>query len=148
MQSQFDITNIVPQQPPVPSEPNPGTADLLRQILEVQREQLAHMQATAAAHDTSGRWRALLNRWREEYPDLPEACREALPILERAYGGILSALAEELRQNGSDALDNDFALQDFLDRYGMRLGQMGNIVNLVAPLAEVAQQQQQQNESS
>ena len=62
MQSQFDITNIVPQNPPVPSEPNPGAADLLRQILDVQREQLAHMQATAAAHDTSGRWRALLNQ--------------------------------------------------------------------------------------
>jgi hypothetical protein len=148
MQSQFDITNIVQQKPPAPPEPNPGTADLLRQILEVQREQLAQMQATAAAHDTSGRWRALLARWREEFPGLPEACREALPILERAYGGILSALAEELCQNGSDALDNDFALQDFLDRYGLRLGQMGNIVNLVAPLAEVAQQQQQQNESS
>ena len=148
MQSQFDITSIAQPKPPAPPEPNAGMADLLRQLLEVQREQLAHMQATAAAHDTSGRWRALLARWREEFPGLPEACREALPILERAYGGILFALAEELRQNGSDALDNDFALQDFLDRYGLRLGQMGNIVNLVAPLAEVAQQQQQQNESS
>ena len=147
MQSQFDITSYVPQAPPAPPEPAPGMADLLRQILDVQRETLAHMQATAAAHDTSGRWRALLARWREEFPGLPEACRYALPILERAYGSILSNLAEELRQNGTDALDNDFALQDFLDRYGMRLGQMGNIVNLVAPLAEVAQQQQQ-NESS
>jgi hypothetical protein len=148
MQSQFDITSVGVPPTPTPSGVNPAVTDLLRQILEVQREQLAHMQATAAAHDTSGRWRALLARWREEYPGLPEACRQALPILEKAYGGILSALAEELRQNGNDALDNDFALQDFLDRYGMRLGQMGNIVNLVAPLAEVAQQQQQQKESS
>ena len=148
MQSQFDITSAGVPPVPVPSDLNPAVADLLRQILDVQREQLAHWQATAAAHDTSGRWRALLARWREEFPSLPEACREALPILEKAYGGILATLAEELRQNGSDALDNDFALQDFLDRYGMRLGQMGNIVNLVAPLAEVAQQQQQQNESS
>ncbi len=147
MQSQFDITSVAAPAPPAPSEPAPAMTELLRQLLEVQREQLAHMQATAAAHDTSGRWRAMLARWREDFPGLPEACRNALPILERAYGSILSSLAEELRQNGSDALDNDFALQDFLDRYGMRLGQMGNIVNLVAPLAEVAQQQQQ-NESS
>jgi hypothetical protein len=147
MQSQFDITSVVQPAAPVPPEPAPAMTELLRQLLEVQREQLAHMQATAAAHDTSGRWRSMLARWREEFPGLPEACRHALPILELAYGSILSALAEELRQNGSDALDNDFALQEFLDRYGMRLGQMGNIVNLVAPLAEVAQQQQQ-NESS
>ncbi len=147
MQSQFDVTSYTKPTPPVPSDPNLATAELLRQILEVQRELLAHQQATAAAHDTSGRWRALLARWREEFPGLPEACRNALPILERAYGGILLALAEELRQNGPDALDNDFALQDFLDRFGLRLGQMGNIINLVAPLAEVAQQQQQ-NEAS
>jgi hypothetical protein len=148
MQSQFDITNVVAPAAPTPADPASPLSELLRQLLDVQREQLAHMQATAAAHDTSGRWRAMLARWREEFPSLPEACRNALPILERAYGSILAALAEELRANGDDALDNDFALQDFLDRYGMRLGQMGNIVNLVAPLAEVAQQQQQQNESS
>ena len=149
MQQQFDITSYAKPAAPVPTDPNLAVVDMLRQILEVQREQLAHQQATAAAHDTSGRWRALLARWREEFPGLPEACRDALPILERAYGGILLSLAEELRQNGPDALDNDFALQDFLDRYGLRLGQMGNIVNLVAPLAEVAQQQQQQpNEPS
>ena len=37
-------------------------------------------------------------------------------------------------------LDTDFALQDFLDRYGMRLGQLGTIINLVAPLAEAGAQ--------
>jgi hypothetical protein len=31
-------------------------------------------------------------------------------------------------------------LQDFLDRYGLRLGQLGNILNLVAPLAEAGPQ--------
>ena len=67
MQSQFDITSYVPQAPPAPHEPAPGMADLLRQILDVQRETLAHMQATAAAHDTSGRWRALLARWRAQH---------------------------------------------------------------------------------
>jgi hypothetical protein len=57
---------------------------------------------------------------------------------------LISSLVEELRREGEDALDNDFALQDFLDRYGMRLGQLGNILNLVAPLAESANQQNQQ----
>jgi hypothetical protein len=140
MRAQFDVASFSPSPPPLPAESSSPLADLLRQLLEVQREQLAQLQASAAAHDTGARWRALLARWREDFPGLPEACREALPILERAYGSILTQLADELRQNGEDAFESEFALQDFLDRYGMRLGQMGNILNLVAPLAEAASQ--------
>jgi hypothetical protein len=140
MQSHLDVDTYPPPlagtPPPVATE----LSDLLRQLLEVQREQLAQLRATAAAHDAGARWRSLLARWRQDFPELPAACRQALPLLERAYGGIIAALVEELRQNGDDALDNDFALQDFLDRYGMRLGQLGNIINLVGPLAEAGAQ--------
>jgi hypothetical protein len=127
---------------PPPAAPDPAAASgaemahLLRQILEVQREQLTHLQAFSAAHDTSSRWRAFLARWREDFSDLPEACRQSVPILERTYGKLIAELTEHLCQNGDDALETDFALQDFLDRYGMRLAQLGTILNLVAPLAE------------
>ncbi len=114
------------------------TENLLRQILEVERQQLTLLQASAAAHDTGSRWRAFLDRWRQDFPELPESCREAVPILERTYGALIAELSEHLRKNGNDALDNDFALQDFLDRYGMRLAQLGTILNLVAPLAEAS----------
>jgi hypothetical protein len=136
---QFDIASFNPQTAPVnPPDANTPPAELLRQILEVQKQHLAHAQAWAAANDPGARWRALVARWREDFPALPETCREVLPTLERAYGAILMSLVEELRQQGHDALDNEFALQDFLDRYGMRLGQLGNILNLVAPLSEAA----------
>jgi hypothetical protein len=134
---QFDVAGVTP--PPPGDNPGPpavSTNDLLRELIGVQREQLNQLRATA--QDAGVRWRALVARWKEEFPRLPEACRLALPTLERAYGAILAALADELHQNGSDALDSEFALQDFLDRYGMRLGQIGNILNLVAPLAEAA----------
>lgn len=141
MQSQFDVTYTVPPTPTTAPGPNAEVADLLRQILEVQREQLAQTRAAAAAHDAGARWRSLLARWKQEFPELPAACRQAMPILERAYGGIIASLVEELRQNGEDALENDFALQDFIDRYGMRLGQLGNILNLVGPLADASNPQ-------
>jgi hypothetical protein len=109
--------------------------DLLRQILEVQREQLAYSRAAAAAHDMAGRWRSFLSRWQQEFPGLSESCRKALPQLERCYGQLIRDLTDRL--NDDDAsLDNDFALQEFLDRYGMRLAQLGTILNLVGPLAE------------
>ena len=141
MQFQFNVTPMTqPTAPEPPGVPPAETADLLRQILEVQRQQLSLMQASAAAHDVASRWRAFLARWREDFPDLGESCRLVLPVLERSYGALISELAEHLRQNGNGALDNDFALQEFLDRYGMRLAQLGTILNLVAPLAESSSQ--------
>jgi hypothetical protein len=112
--------------------------DLLRQILEVQREQLGYQRAAAAAHDMTARWRAFLSRWQNEFPDLSENCRKAMPILERCYGQMITDLTERI---DDDPLDNEFAVQEFLDRYGMRLAQLGTILNLVAPLAEAGASQ-------
>jgi hypothetical protein len=70
---------------------------------------------------------------------LAGTCKEVLPALERAYGALIGRLVEELREQGDDSFETDFALQDFLDRYGMRLGQLGHILNLVGPLADAAQ---------
>ncbi|HEV3258923.1 MAG TPA: hypothetical protein VG013_18780 [Gemmataceae bacterium] len=138
MTTQLDIAPFVAAAE-VPAEPAhpPETVDLLRQILEVQREHLAFLRA---AHDAGSRWRAFAARWRDDFPNLAESCREALPVLERSYGALIAELAEHLRQQGSGALDNDFSLQEFLDRYGMRLAQLGTLLNLVAPLAEAAAQ--------
>jgi hypothetical protein len=136
MQFQFGV----PQPPPnIPPEPD-NTAELLRQMLEVQKELLAVHKAMLAAMDGNARWRILLNRWREDFPTLSESARDALPVLERAYASILSSLVDDLRDRGADGIDNEFALQEFLDRYGMRLGQMSHLLNLVSPLAEMAQQ--------
>ena len=124
-----------PPPPPAATE----TVDLLRQLLEVQREQLNYQRAAAAAHDVSARWRAYLTRWQQEFPDLGEACRKAMPDLERSFGKLIAELTNCVNDD-DEAIDNDFALQEFLDRYGMRLAQLGNILNMVAPLAEASSQ--------
>ena len=116
---------------------NPDVADLLRQILEIQREQLACLRASAAAHDTAARWRAFLSRWQQELPDLSEGCRKAMPQLERSYGHLIHELTTRLNEDAYD-LENEFSLQEFLDRNGMRLAQLGTIINLIAPLGEAA----------
>ncbi len=145
MQFQFDIASTYPTtSEAASSSPTPANVEmlaLLRQILEVQREHLSFLRAT---HDANARWRAFLARWREDFPELPESCQQALPILERSYSALISELAEYLRQDGTETLDTDFALQEFLDKYGMRLAQLGTILNLVAPLAEASQQGESQ----
>lgn len=137
---QFDMSAATFPTPDSTSAPATEVHDLLRQILEVQRDQLAHLRAFLGAHDGTARWRAFLERWRQDFADLPETCRQALPILERSYGKLIAELTDQLCQNGSDALENDFALQEFLDRYGMRLTQLGTILNMVAPFAEAGSQ--------
>jgi hypothetical protein len=138
MNFQIDVTSALP--PPTAEQPHPAapqeTLEVLRQILEVQREQLAYQKAAAQAHDMSSRWRAFLSRWKEEFPGLSEACKKALPALERTYGQLIVELTDHLNVDENDALDNDFTLQEFLDRYGMRLAQLGTILNLVGPLAD------------
>ena len=139
MNFQIDVSSTIPQAPVEPPQPPtpapPEVLDLLRQMLEVQREQLAYQRAAAAAHDMTARWRAYLSRWQDEFPDLSHGCRKAMPHLERCYGQMITDLTEKLSEE--DSLDNEFAVQEFLDRYGMRLAQLGTILNLVAPLAEV-----------
>ena len=138
MNFQMDVTPVLPPTaPPAAPTPDPETITLLKQILEVQREHLAYLRA---AHDVGSRWRAFMARWREDFPDLATSCKEVVPLLEKSYGALISELADQLRQQGDNALENDFALQEFLDRYGMRLAQLGTILNLVAPLAESSSQ--------
>jgi hypothetical protein len=145
MNFQFELTPATP----LPAGPPPATVaegvDLLRQMLDVQKEQLKQLRAS---HDMGGRWRAFLNRWQDEFPDLAVACRKALPIIERAYGKLMADLTDTVCQEGGDALDTDFALQEFLDRYGMRLAQLGTILNLVGPLAEAGSQGESQGEAT
>lgn len=142
MQFQFDVApHNLPEVPTVLPLPD-DTADLLRQILEVQKEQLAMQKATAAAHDMGARWRAFLARWQEDYPDLPDICRRAVPVLERSYTTLLSDLGDHLRE---EEVDNDFALEQVLDRYGMRIGQLGALLSLVSSLADAAPKEESQS---
>ena len=141
MHFQFEVASAAASQTVTPGAvpPSGDTADLLRQILEVQREQLHLTRQRLAAHDAGGKWRTVLARWKDDFADLPGACRTVLPQLERAYIALIAELAETLRGRDDDPLDNEFAMGEFLDRYGPRLNQLGTILQVVGPLAELAE---------
>lgn len=147
MQFQIDIGSQDPAAPAPPLVPDQPT-DLLRQILELQRDQLAQIlqvqrdhlaQVRAAALDNNNRWRNLLSRWHQDLPSFMDHCKRAFPVLEKAYIEMLAGMVEELSEQAED-LENDFALQDFLDRYGNRLSQLGQLMYLSGSLAEAAHQ--------
>ena len=148
MQFQFDMTAQTappPLTPPTPVTPTEllrqirdSQRDYLGQMLEVQNQQLAH--ARAIAQDATARWRNILGRWEKDLPQLPQDCQEAYPILERLYVHLLANMSEELTREGEEGFDSGFAMQEFLDRYGMRMGQLGHLVHMLGPIAEAAHQ--------
>ena len=139
MNFQFEVAQQTPTSNSElqPGDPAATSLEIMKQLLDVQREQLQLARAMAAAHDTQARWRQVLSRWNEQFPSLPEACKHVLPTLERAYMDLISQLTGQLL-DGDESIDNEFALAEFLDRYGMRLGQLGTLLSVVGPLAEVA----------
>ena len=134
---------VTPSLPVAAPEPQHGTfpteiGDLLRQILDAQREQVALLRTMVAAQDATTKWRAFLAKWSAEYPELGGSCRKVLPDLERAYLTMLRELTERLRAEDPADLSDDFVLNEFLDRYGMRFSQLATVMTQVAPLAEAA----------
>lgn len=151
MQFQFDVaSNAKPVAPPIP----PGDVasfflnqmnqlleaqrEQINQLLEIQKAQLHHMRAVS--QEQVARWRHILGRWQDEHPELTQASKRAYPVLEKAYVKMALALIDEMADQGDDALDNDFSVQEFLDRYGMKLGQLSHILGIIGPLSEAAQQ--------
>ena len=128
--------------PPMVRLPDPlppgDVSDLLRQVLEVQRDQLAVLRQQAAQTDGMARWRAFLGRWQEEFPGIGSACKTVLPVVERAYLTLVQDLTDRLRDEDAEPLENEFVLNEFLDRYGTRLGQLGNVLSQLSPLADAA----------
>lgn len=120
-----------------PESPSAEIADLLRQLIALQQEQLALLRSQQSQHDSSAKWRSFLTRWENEFPDIGLACKQAIPTLERAYVQLLRELTDRLSTD-ADALTDDFVLSEFLDRYAMRLAQLGNIISQLAPLADVS----------
>jgi hypothetical protein len=121
----------------IPESPFPATEiiDLLRQSIDLQREQVQILKAQQTAQDGVARCRAFLAKWAGEFPDVGPACKQTLPALERAYLTLLSDLTEKVKDLGDD-LQDDFVMAEFLDRYGIRVNQLGGIINQISPIAD------------
>ena len=103
MQFQFDFASANATPPVAPQQPGDATVDLLRQLVELMRDNAAQQRDTlaqilavqqehlnqvrAAAQDAQARWRNLLARWQSEHPEFANFCRQAYPLLEKAYVG-------------------------------------------------------------
>ena len=126
----------LPDSPPPHAGPG-EVADLLRQMVELQREQIGLMRAQQMASDEKSRWQNFYNRWSNEFRELPGRCKSALPGIERAFLELVGELTDRLVGDEAIDLESEFALAEFLDKYGVRLAQLGNILGQVGHLSNV-----------
>jgi hypothetical protein len=132
---------VMPPLPvPVPEQAPPvrEMVELLRQMIGLQQEHVNLIKTQIANQDNSNRWKSFLARWEQEFPNIGSSCKQALPMLERTYLHLVREMTERVNSTDMPELDDEFVLSEFLDRFGIRLGQLGNILSQIAPLAEAA----------
>jgi hypothetical protein len=72
--------------------------------------------------------------WKHANPDLAEFCRRASIKLERVQTDLLSAITEEIDENVETFFDSEYALSEFVDRFGMKFLQLNSLLQILSQL--------------
>ncbi|RUL82783.1 hypothetical protein TsocGM_23245 [Tautonia sociabilis] len=112
------------------------TIELQRQTLEAQRQQLELIkETTQAAREQRARQVADLERWQTSHSDVLDVCKDSLGKLEQVHASLLRDLADYIAEYHENLVDGDFALSEFVDRFGPRLAHLNTMLAVLRPLA-------------
>ncbi|HEU5116650.1 MAG TPA: hypothetical protein VFT74_08230 [Isosphaeraceae bacterium] len=115
------------------------TLELQKQQFEMQRQQLElARESTQIARDQRARQSAELERWQHGHEGVLEDCRDALGKLEQVHAALMRDMSEYVDENHENLVDGDFALSDFVDRFGPRLAHLNTMLAVLRPLAAAA----------
>jgi hypothetical protein len=117
------------------------TARLLRDMVALQRKSCDLLTELLAQVSQQQRQRtAELKAWREANPELAVSCRQAAESLAKVHTEFLANVAREACENAEDYADSEYALGEFIDRYGPRLAHFNGVLQLFGQLAAPHQQ--------
>jgi hypothetical protein len=97
--------------------------ELLNQVSQQQRQRNAELKA-----------------WRDANPELAVSCRQAAESLAKVHTEFLASVAREAFENAEDYVDSEYALGEFIDRYGPRLAHFNGVLQLFGQLGAPPQQ--------
>jgi hypothetical protein len=110
--------------------------ELQRQTLELQRQQLElSREVTQINREQRARQIAELERWQAGHDPVLEGCRESLTQLEQVHAALMGELTNHVKDNYENLLDGEYALTDFVDRFGPRLAHLNTMLAVLRPLA-------------
>lgn len=92
-------------------------AELVNQVSLQQRQRIAELKA-----------------WKEANPELAKSCRQAAESLSKVHTEFLAGIARDAAENAEDFTDSEYALGEFIDRYGPRLAHFNGVLQLFAQL--------------
>jgi chromosome segregation ATPase len=115
------------------------TLDVQRQILQHQQQQLElAKEAAQIAREQRSRQIAELERWQTGHERVLDQCRESLGQLEQVHSALMGELVNHVADNHENLVDGEFALTDFVDRFGPRLAHLNTMLAVLRPLAAAA----------
>lgn len=135
--TQIDISAAsLPSAQPAALTGDPGeTARLLRDMVTLQHKTCELLAELVNQVSLQQRQRAAeLKAWRDANPDLAASCRQAADSLSKVHTEFLTGLAREACDNAEDYVDSEYALGEFIDRYGPRLAHFNGVLQLFAQL--------------
>lgn len=136
--SQLDISANVPPAPApsrAPAHQEQQNQQLLREILHAMDRQNELMEELISQVGVAQRQRATeLAQWKEANPRLARNCRTAAESLARVQTEFLESLTNEVNENPEILMDGEFALNEFIDRYGPRMAHLNGVLQVLAQL--------------
>jgi len=117
---------------------------LLKELVVGQKRQNEMLEELVDQMGASQRQRAMeLGQWRDANPALARRCRAAAEALSQVQTEFLENLTIDVKENYENMLDGDFALNEFVDRYGPRLAHLNGVLQVLSQLSSVPSQNQQ-----
>jgi hypothetical protein len=135
--TQLDISagTSAPTQPSAAALGTGDVAALLREMVILQQKSNELLAELVNQVSLQQRQRvAELKAWKEANPQLAKSCRRAAESLTKVHAEFLSTIAREAAESGEDFADSEYALGEFIDRYGPRLAHFNGVLQLFAQL--------------
>ena len=109
---------------------------LLRQLVVGQQRQTEMLEELIDQIGSGQRQRVMeLGQWRDANPVLARRCRSAAEALSQVQTEFLETLTIEVKENYENMLDGDFALNEFVDRFGPRLAHLNGVLQVLSQLS-------------
>lgn len=112
------------------------TLELQRQSLEQERQILElTRENTQVAREQRARQVADLERWQGSHEGVIDNCKDALSKLEAVHASLMRDMSEYVDDHHENLVDGDFALSDFVDKFGPKLAHVNTMLAVLRPLA-------------
>jgi hypothetical protein len=109
---------------------------LLKQLVDGQQREIKLLEEVAHWVGLNHKQRQNeLSNWKKANPDLARSCRIAAEALTKVQNEFIHKLTEDAADNHEDMLDSEYALSEFVDRFGPRMAHLGGVLHMVSQLS-------------